>query len=50
MLAGKYERGGRIALVKRSLCSGSVVPGLPSQALARQLSQRESLPEGENTI
>jgi len=26
------------------------VPGLPSQALTRQLSQRESLPEGENTI
>ncbi len=26
------------------------MPGLPSQALTRQLSQRESLPEGENTI
>ena len=32
------------------MCSGSVVPDLPSQALTRQLSQRESLPEGENTI
>ena len=52
MLAGKDERGGRIALIRvcPSLCSGSVVPGLPSQALTRQLSQRESLPEGENTI
>ena len=48
MLAGKDERGGRIALTKGQLiaCSGSVVPGLPSQALTRQLSQRESLPEG----
>ena len=53
MLAGKDERGGYIALIKslpiavQRLCRAGLVP---SQALTRQLSQRESLPEGENTI